>query len=307
MPSFAHEAPLVLFRECPDFAVQVVRELFGVEVPHDHPVHVVEADLTQLVPAEFRADLVLQVGGEPPAMGIIIEVQRRVWDRKRFVWPVYVATLHAKLCCQTCLLVVTADAAVARWAAQPISSLQPGSPFVPLVLGPEQVPWLDDPAAARAPELAVLSALAHAESPGALDAVETALHAISSLERDRANLYLDLIIGSLPAVMIQAVEQLMQSRNYEYQSDFARRYYGQGREAGREEGREAGREEGREAALRGALGRLVKARLGDVPAGIQAAIDSCSDSERLLDWIEQVGGAADLATIPALFEREHTT
>jgi hypothetical protein len=141
----------------------------------------------------------------------------------------------------------------------------------------------------------VLSALAHIQSPGGLEAAGAAIFAISSIERDRANLYLDLIVGSLPKMMLQALEQLMQSRNYEYQSEFARRYYGQGREEGREEGREA--------ALRAALSTLVRVRLGRVPTPIAAAIEHCTDSERLLHWIEQVGGAGDAVAITALFDR----
>ena len=45
--------------------------------------------------------------------------------------------------------------------------LQPGSPFRPLVVGPEAVPWIRDPEEARRdPELAALAARCHGNEPG---------------------------------------------------------------------------------------------------------------------------------------------
>ena len=73
-------------------------------------------------------------------MGIVVEVQLARDPRKRFMWPVYAAALHAKLECATCLVVVAADEEVARWAAEPIGTLQVGSPFAPIVLGPARIP-----------------------------------------------------------------------------------------------------------------------------------------------------------------------
>jgi len=57
--------------------------------------------------------------------------------------------------------VVTVDAAIAAWAARPIRTGHPGFDLVPIVLGPEAMPWVTEPDQARKnPELAVLSALA---------------------------------------------------------------------------------------------------------------------------------------------------
>ena len=68
------------------------------------------------------------------------------------------SALRARLRVPVCVLVVTTDEAVARWAATPIVTGQPGPGFVPVVLGPAAVPTVvDDEAAARAPELALLS------------------------------------------------------------------------------------------------------------------------------------------------------
>ena len=67
-------------------------------------------------------------------------MQRSVEARKRFVWPLYVAALHAKLECPVWLVVVTHDQRVARWASEPIATFQPGSSFVPIVVGPDRIP-----------------------------------------------------------------------------------------------------------------------------------------------------------------------
>lgn len=90
-------------------------------------------------------------------------MQLGVVARKRFVWPLYLGALHARLSCLACLVVVTADAEVARWAAKPITTFQPGAPFTPIVVGPDRIPIVTSPEEAeRLPALAVLSALAHA-------------------------------------------------------------------------------------------------------------------------------------------------
>ncbi|MDI1483016.1 hypothetical protein QHF84_40710, partial [Polyangium sp. y55x31] len=52
----------------------------------------------------------------------------------------------------------------------------------------------------------------------------------------RAKLYADLVLFSLGEAARMALEQLMSIPNYEYQSEFARKYVQEGREEGREEG-----------------------------------------------------------------------
>lgn len=86
---------------------------------------------------------------EKPVFGIVLEAQLSSDPRKRFVWPVYVASLRARLKCPVCLLVVTADEAVARWAAKPVD-MGGGNCFVPWVLHPSGVPQITEPAQALA-------------------------------------------------------------------------------------------------------------------------------------------------------------
>jgi hypothetical protein len=198
------------------------------------------------------------------------EVQLSPDERKQYVWPAYVAGLRARLKCPVSLLVITADDACARWAAKPID-MGAGSCLVPWVLGPSGVPEITDEAVARAdPELAVLSAMAHGKDADPAKSVRIALAAqLASvdLDGDRSTLYCDLILHSLSEAARRAFQN-MRAFKYEYQSDFARHYFGQGVEKGREKGLEKGMAQGRaELVLRlltsrfGVLGDEVKARI----------------------------------------------
>jgi len=118
MPSFLHDSHLLLFRHKPTLAADLIRSVLRAEVPPHDDVCVVSADLTEVQPAEYRADLVIELrDGDTPVLGIVVEVQLSEKERKKFVWPAYVANLRARLESPACLLVVTASDGVARWAA----------------------------------------------------------------------------------------------------------------------------------------------------------------------------------------------
>ena len=189
---------------------------------------------------------------------------------KRWTWPVYVATLRARLRCPAVLLVVCVDAATARWCAEPIALGNPESALRPLVLGPDQVPLVTDPdQAARSPELGVLSAMAHgADRNEALNALPAAL---ASLEIDRARLHLDIVLTALPAAAQRRMEELMATGTYEYQSDFARRYYGEGRT---------------EAVL-----EVLGARGIPVTEADRVRIVGCTDLDQIAVWLRRVATA----------------
>ena len=270
MPSFRHEAPLVLLRECPDLVAHLMRELFGVAVPAYREVHVVDADFTQLLPTSFHADLVLRFDSDAPVMGVVVERQGRADDQKRYSWPLYAAALHAKLACQICLVVIAETDAVAAWAARPIDSLQIGSSFVPLVVGPSTVPRITSVVrAAQAPELAVFSALVHGNRRGGLDVVLPALAAVEALADDYARLYFDMIVGALTDARRRGLEVRMRTRDYEYQTDFARRYVAQGEAKGRAE----------------ALLAVLAARGLDPSQQQESTIRRCTDVQMLDRWI----------------------
>lgn len=116
MPSPLHEALLLLFRNRPALAPELLREALHFEPPPYSEARIDSADLTEIQPTEYRADLVVLLLRGVPVLGIVVEVQLARDDRKRFAWPVHVATLRARLECPVCLLVVTAAAQLASEA-----------------------------------------------------------------------------------------------------------------------------------------------------------------------------------------------
>ena len=135
MPSQLHEALLLLFRNRPALAPELLRDALQIDVPQYAEARIDSADLSDIQPAEYRADLVVLLLEHAPVLGIVVEAQLSRKEDKRFAWPAYVANLRARLKCPVCLLVVTADESVARWAARPIN-MGAGNVFVPLVLRP---------------------------------------------------------------------------------------------------------------------------------------------------------------------------
>ena len=271
MPSKLHEALLLLFRNRPSLAPELLRDALHFELPAYTDVRIDAAELTDIQPAEYRADLVVLLLNGEPVLGIIVEAQLSTDERKRYVWPVYTVNLRARLKCPVCLLVVTADDATARWAAKAVD-LGGGNRFVPLVLRPSGVPEVTDEDEARAdPELAVLSAMAHGKDRDTDRAVKIAVAAqvaALGLDPDRSRLYFDLVLTSLSEAGRREL-QTMDPAKYEYQSDFAKRYVAQGRTEGRSEGRAEGLIEGRAALIAqllearfGSLSEKVKSRLG---------------------------------------------
>jgi len=301
MVSLSHEALVMLFRNRPALAPELVRDALHQPVPDFEQVEVKEADLSQMTTSEYRADLVVVLQPDAPVLGIVVEVQLGRDDDKRYAWPLYAAALRARLRCAVCLLVVAPDAAVARWARRPIETGQPGSPFVPLVLGPESVPRVADPEVARrAPELAVLSVQAHGRDEGALELALAALEAADELEDERGMLYCDLIWLWVGEAARRKLEDPMERGTYTYQSDFAKKYIAEGEEKGRQEGEKKGREEGEK---KGRILAALELRFGEVPRELEGAVRELDD----LDVLSELQGLAIRAPSLEAFEAELRT
>jgi hypothetical protein len=201
MPSLDHESLVLLFRNQPELAAQLLREALHLELPVYTEARLASSDLTEVVPTEFRADAVVLLVDGNPVLGVIVEAQLSRDDRKRFTWPAYVAVLRARHECPVELLVLTPDSTVAAWASAPINlDLAAGSVVRPRVLGPDAIPIVTDPAqAAREPELAVLSAMTHGngDTKTAVAIAQAASAALGHLPRDHQVLYLALIASAL--------------------------------------------------------------------------------------------------------------
>jgi predicted transposase YdaD len=301
MPSMAHEILVDLFKNRPSLAAEILAEVLGVSLPAYTDARLASADLTEIQPAEYRADVViLLLDSDIPVRVAIVEVQLAADPRKRLSWPAYVTVSRAIHGCPADLLVVAPDPAVAGWCAEPIAIGVPGFVLHPPVLRQTAVPVVTDlEDAARRPELAVLSAMAHGETGHGATIAAAVLPAIRDLDEDRTKLYYDLVYNSLNEAARRTLETMM--KGYEYQSDFAKKYVAQGHAEGRAEGRVEGRAEGRvegraEEAAR-ALLTVLRARGIHVPDHVRERVLAQNDPEQLERWLEKAAVAASATTI----------
>jgi hypothetical protein len=91
-------------------------------------------------------------------------------------------------------VVVTLDRDTERWCEEPLVLDHGPSIFRPAVIGPSVIPRINDIEQARVlPELAVLSALAHARSSGAMTIAFAALAACETIDTDQGRRYADFL------------------------------------------------------------------------------------------------------------------
>jgi hypothetical protein len=281
----AHEILVDLFKTRPSLAAEILVEVLGLSLPAYTEARLASIDLTEIKPAEYRADVVvLLLDGDTPVRGIVVEVQLAVDPRKRRSWPAYVSVAHAMHGCLVDLLVVAPDPVVAAWCAEPIQLGPPGFVLTPPVLRREAVPVVTNPAeAARRLELAILSVMAHGASEQGGTIAGALLPAIAGLDEERARFYLDLLLNSVNEATRRALEAMM--KGYEYQSEFAKKYVAQGRDQGRAE--EAARN----------LLTVLRVRGISVPDAARERILAEKDPERLERWLEKAIAANSLADV----------
>ncbi|HEV7783706.1 MAG TPA: hypothetical protein VGQ28_00130 [Thermoanaerobaculia bacterium] len=265
----------------------------GVALPAYTEARLAATDLTEIQPAEYRADaVVVLLDRDVPVRVIVVEVQLAVDPQKRFSWPAYVIGARATHRCPTGLLIVAPEPAVAGWCAEPIEIGVPGFVLRPPVLRRAAVPVVADPGeAARRPEFGVLSAMAHGDTEQGATVAHAVLPAILELDDDRTRLYYDLVYNSLNDAARRALEEKM--KGYEYQTDFAKKYVAEGLTQGRTEGRAEGRTE--EAARN--LLIVFRARGLAVKEADRERILAQKDPERLERWLEKAIVAASVAAV----------
>ncbi|GII45863.1 hypothetical protein Psi02_22870 [Planotetraspora silvatica] len=280
MPGIDHEMPIELIHNDPMTAVELLRDAVGVQPPPFATAAVESVDFAQLAPVEFRADsvVVLRDAAGGAQLALIVEVQNRHDSRKRFSWPVYAAALRARLECPTALMVLCPDAAVARWCEQAIA-LGPSGTVTPLAVHPGRIPLITDPERARAcPELAVLSATAHAERPEIGPALQAMLAALDTLDEDRAKLYLNYVFAVLPSVARKHLEEIVTTTSHDYEhiaSQYLSHWVDQGRQEGRAEGEGA------------AILAVLETRGLEISSDTRDRITRCDDLNMLETWIRR--------------------
>jgi len=280
VPTQLHETLIELFRVRPALAAELLAGVLGVEVPVHEQARADPSDLPDLLPTEYRADaVVVLVHDGEPVMAVVVEIQLRRDGDKRWSWPVYVATLRARLRCPVELLVVCPDAAIAAWCATPVVLGVSGSKVRPLVVGPELVPVVTDAEqASRMPELTVLSALAHGGDVQRHAVLDALLSALTAVEEQHAFLYLELVFAALPESARQHLEGLMSTDTGEELSLLAQWYVSRGEAK--------------------AVFTVLEARGIAVPDAARERVNGCRDLAQLDTWVRR---AATAATIDDLF------
>src|SRR3954447_11649674 len=146
MPSMAHEILVDLFKNRPALAAEILVEVLGLSLPDYTEARIASADLTEIQPAEYRADIVVILFHDGnPVRVVIVEVQLAADPKKRLSWPAYVTVARAVHGCPAALLVVAPDPAIAGWCAEPIETGVPGFVLRPAGSAPHRRSGGDGP------------------------------------------------------------------------------------------------------------------------------------------------------------------
>jgi hypothetical protein len=277
MVSTIHEAAVDLFRHRPSFAAELLNERLGFRTPDYQQAILRSGDLTEVTPTEYRADaaVVLTDAGKD-ILAVVIEVQLSRDPRKRLTWPVYVTTPRARMNCPTVLLVLCMDTAIATWCAKPIDVGHPGLVLTPLVVTPDLIPVVAeiDPAQ-PAPELAVLSAMAHGGHRDYREVMESLVRSLNTIDSERAISYSKVVLATAPAVAKKFLEGLLTSVEFEYRSELTDSWVAKGIALGRAQDVVA----------------ILDARDIEIPDEARARITDCTDLDQLNTWVRQAATA----------------
>jgi hypothetical protein len=235
MVSPLHEAVLRLLREEPRLIRRLVAGRIDSDLERDSRIEVADATVSPAsTPITRAVDLALLVRSQlgEAQMTLLFEVQLARDPEKAFSWPVYIAHYAAAHRAPCVLVVITLNRSVARWVRR-IARAAGGITIRPIVIGPDEIPRIDDVELARGePALALLSVFAHFGRPTAeaLPVARAFFAAIGSLDPPRGARYADMAI---PAMMLKAPElgELIMSRrdHYEFQTPFMKAAYAQGK------------------------------------------------------------------------------
>ena len=282
MVTLEHEALVDLFRRDPALLPRLLAAVFATPLPAYDRAVVIEASLGQLVPTELRADLVIELRDENgrALVSIVLEAQRDTSHDKRVVWPLYVAAAGAKSQCAACLVVVTPDAGVARWAARPIDVGLGRMTLVPIVFGPNEVPRLDEETARGNLELAVLSVIVHGDEAGVLPTAKGAIAALADLTTGQSE-YVCVIMKALQPALRASLRKWIMGKD-ETKEQYLARFrplLGEIADVLEAEGKAEG--EAR------ALLRVLAARGLTVTEAQRERVLACRDLDTLDRWLER--------------------
>lgn len=268
MPTLEHEFLIELVRHRPSLVATLLAER-GVTVPVFSEARLESCDTPDVTPTEYRADSVVMLSHDEPVQAVVLEVQREYDARKKWSWPVYLATLRARVKIPCVLLVFCPDQTEARKCAQPIHMGHPGWTLHPIVLGPVDIPKITDIARAIAePELTALSAVVHGAGDEGLKVLQVFHDSQEHLHHEQRS-YADLVLALLPESVITMFRENAVAVLDEIKHPWVRGWINYGKAKG----------EAR------AILMVLQQRLIPVPEEARDRILACTDETTLETWI----------------------
>ncbi|MFI7151576.1 hypothetical protein ACIBO2_42240 [Nonomuraea sp. NPDC050022] len=273
MPSPAHDTLNALFRNRPAFAVEILRDVFDVDLPPDVLIEVAGNDFNDRPSLDFQADTVITVGPrQDPIFGVIVEIQQDTKEHKRTAWARYAAALWLQLKCPVVVLALCPDTRVATWAAEPIVTSLPGFVLQPQAFGPDQVPAITDHVqAADCLELAAMSVMMHGQQRTVTEAYMTALNKLPDGDSLQ---YYEYAYRLASLATRRIMEEIMSLDLWPLQSPILRGLVSKGEAT--------------------ALIKILKARAISVPQDAHDRIAECKDPDQMEEWIVRAASAASI-------------
>ncbi|MEV0662307.1 hypothetical protein ACIBI3_34890 [Actinomadura luteofluorescens] len=277
MPTQEHDVSAELFRWSPMLAAELLTEM-GVPLAEVRHARDVSESFTDFKTKEYTADAAIVLETSRGRTGVVVEVQRKRAEDKRWTWPLYLATLRNRQRCPTVLMVIAPDPAVAQWCGLQIDTGHPGHTLTPLVLGPGHVPLMKDGTQVAAdPAMGVLSALFHGRGEQQANVVQTALDGTSLLAEssvDRARRYYQFVQAVLPEVARNTLESMMRTELPYYDSFLA-------------DAAAKGEAKGEAGGRASSLLRNLKNRGIELSEEERERILGCTDTMRLDAWLDR--------------------
>lgn len=296
MPSLEHDGVVGLFRDNPPLALRILADLFHLPIPAHARVRVANTALDQLLPIEFRADLVLDVLDTQGQIqiAIILEVQRDIDHRKKYSWPVYVTVSRAERECPVILMVVTVDEQVADWAEQLIDLGFGRGTILPVILGPHSIPAITDELIARTDtELALLSGMTHGNETNGEDVLRATFEGIRQLDNERALVYFQVLWNVLREPMQKVLARLvMEKQSLQDTPGFSAKFLEEFRAVLFQLAKEEAFHDGEAKNLRDNILRLARRRNLTLSDQQQERVTTCTDRETLERWFDNAVDAS---------------
>ncbi|MGH3167132.1 MAG: hypothetical protein ACRDN0_14745 [Trebonia sp.] len=271
MPSPWHDAAGELFADNPQLAVEILRDLMGLDIAPGLPARLGPTVFNTRPSHDLIADKVVIAGSTwDPAHVIVVENQQERIEGKRRKFPKYAASAWLQYDCPADVLVLCPDTETAAWYADPVHTGMGGSLFQPRVLFPERVPAIIDSAqVAKDPSMAVLSVAYHGADEAVADSFITGVGALGDI---RTPQYYEYGFSMSAEGVREILRRLMASTHWPVYSPFAKEHYGKGEEAGRVE-------EGRTNVL-----MVLEERGLELTNSQWKRITDCTDLEQLRTW-----------------------